>query len=65
MLTTERLCVKVSKPYLPWYEPVPELPTPPKGALGTPACIATSFMVTPPDCVCERTEVYSLVGQFH
>lgn len=46
--------VKRLNPHLPWYDPCPEGPTPPKGRCGMSACWAQSFTRKEPDWVREK-----------
>lgn len=52
---TVRRCVKQSKDARPWYEPVPDSPTPPKGSVGIAPWNQASLMVAPPDVTWLRT----------
>src|SRR5262244_2285060 len=51
---TPRALVNVSKLNLPWYLPIPELPTPPKGSSGKNGWIVHSLMHALPDSVASR-----------
>ena len=49
----------LSNPHLPWYELIPELPTPPKGKYGDEKCTNVSLISKHPDVVLSLT--YSLI----
>lgn len=44
-------CENVSKECLPWYRPIPELPTPPNGSLCEAMCMSVSLKTVAP-CAC-------------
>ena len=48
---TPRALVNASKSHLPWYLPIPELPTPPKGSSGISGWIVQSLIAASPDSV--------------
>src|SRR5215475_4361754 len=51
---TPRALVNASKLTLPWYLPIPELPTPPKGSSGKNGWIVHSLMHAVPDSVASK-----------
>ena len=49
--STPRRWLRRSNPARPWYAPIPECPTPPKGSWGTAICRTIPFTHTPPERV--------------
>ena len=49
--TTLFLCENASNPVLPWYEPMPLSPTPPKPISLVARCIRVSLIHPPPNCI--------------
>src|ERR1700722_4060486 len=51
LVSTALRWLKVWKPHSPWYAPMPEFPTPPKGSCGTRQCMVRWLITAPPELV--------------